>query len=114
VSAGLDAAGIDHAVTGAAAAGRIAPYVTAVPVSEIWIDSVAPLDDAVSATGAEEADTGHNLAFVQANGDEPLAFRGKVEGTWIVNPLRLFYDLRNDPRRGREQADALRREVIGF
>jgi hypothetical protein len=114
VSAGLDAAGIDHAVTGAAAAGRIAPYVTAVPVSEIWVDSIAPLDDAVSATGAEEADTGHNLAFVQANGDEPLAFRRKVEGTWIVNAFRLFYDLRNDPRRGREQADALRREVIGF
>jgi hypothetical protein len=114
VSAGLDAAGIDHAVTGAAAAARIAPFVTAVPVAEVWIDSAASLEDAAAATGTEVAETGHNLAFVQANGDEPLAFRRKVDGLWTVNPFRLFYDLRNDPRRGHEQAETLRREVIGF
>ena len=114
VSAGLDAVGIDHAVTGAAAAARIAPFITAVPVAEIWIDSVASLDDAAVATGAEAVESGHNLAFVQANGDEPLAFRRQVDGIWAVNPFRLFYDLRNDPRRGHEQAETLRREVIGF
>jgi hypothetical protein len=114
VSAGLDAVGIDHAVTGAAAAARIAPFVTAVPVAEIWIGSVASLDDAAVATGAEAVESGHNLAFVQANGDEPLAFRRQVDGIWGVNPFRLFYDLRNDPRRGHEQAETLRREVIGF
>jgi hypothetical protein len=114
MSAGLNAAGIDHAVTGAAAAARIAPFITAVPVAEIWIDSVASLEEAVVAAGAEHAETGHNLAFLQANGDEPLAFRRKVDGIWAVNPFRLFYDLRNDPRRGHEQAETLRREVIGF
>lgn len=114
VSAALHAAGIDHAVTGAAAAARIAPFVTAVPVAEIWIESVASLEEAAAASGAEIAETGHNLAFVQANGDEPLAFRRQVEGIWSVNAFRLFYDLRNDPRRGHEQAETLRREVIGF
>jgi hypothetical protein len=114
VSAGLDAAGIDHAVTGAAAAARIAPSITAVPVAEVWVDSVGALEDAAAASGAELAETGHNLAFLQAGGDEPLAFRRKVEGIWAVNPFRLFYDLRNDPRRGHEQAETLRREVIGF
>jgi hypothetical protein len=114
VSAGLDAAGIDHAVSGATAAARIAPFVTAVPVTEVWVDSLAALEEAAVATSAEIAETGHNLAFLQANGDEPLAFRRKVEGIWAVNPFRLFYDLRNDPRRGHEQAETLRREVIGF
>ena len=85
-----------------------------VPVAEIWIDSVASLEDAAAATGAEVAETGHNLAFLRANGDEPLAFRRKVDGIWTVNRFRLFYDLRNDPRRGHEQAETLRREVIGF
>ncbi len=84
------------------------------PVAEIWIDSVASLDDAAVATGAEAVESGHNLAFVQANGDEPLAFRRQVDGIWAVNSFRLFYDLRNDPRRGHEQAETLRREVIGF
>jgi hypothetical protein len=114
VSAGLDAAGIEHAVTGAAAAARVAPFVTAVPVAEIWLSSVASRDDLATAAGAEVAETGHNLVLAQADGDEPLAFRREVEGIWTVNPFRLFYDLRNDPRRGREQAETLRREVIGF
>jgi hypothetical protein len=114
VSTSLGAAGIEHAVTGVAAAALVAPFVTAIPVSEIWVDSVASLDDAVAASGAEAVDTGSNLVFVQGNGDEPLAFRRQVEGAWIVNPVRLFYDLRRDPRRGREQAEKLRQEVIGF
>lgn len=114
VSAALGEAGIEHALTGAAAAARIAPFVTAVPVTEIWVDSLASVDESVAVSDAEAAETGYNLTFVQGRGDEPLAFRRQVEGAWIVNPLRLFYDLRNDPRRGREQADHLRQEVIGF
>jgi hypothetical protein len=47
-------------------------------------------------------------------GNAPLAFRRKVDDVWTVDPFRLFFDLRQDPRRGREQADRLRKEVIGF
>jgi hypothetical protein len=114
VSAALEAAGIEHAVTGATAAARVAPFVTSVPVAEIWISSVAAPDDIAATAGAEVADSGHNLVFAQAGGDEPLAFRREVEGIWTVNPFRLLYDLRHDPRRGREQADILRQEAIGF
>jgi hypothetical protein len=114
VGAALHTAGIEYALTGAAAAVRVAPFVTAVPVAEIWISSVVSPDDVASAAGSEVAETGHNLVFAQTNGDEPLAFRHDVEGITTVNPFRLFYDLRNDPRRGREQAETLRREVIGF
>jgi len=38
----------------------------------------------------------------------------KVEDMWTANPFRLFLDLRKAARRGREQADRLRQEVIGF
>jgi hypothetical protein len=114
VSEALDAAGVGHAVTGAAAAALVAPFVTAVPVTEVWVDAVVSLDDAVVAAGAEVVDSGANLVLVQGNGDEPLAFRRQEEGMWIVNPFRLFSDLRRNPRRGREQAESLRQEVIGF
>jgi hypothetical protein len=114
VSGGLEAAGIEHAVTGAAAAARLAPFVTAVPVAEIWLSAIASLEDVAAATDSEVADTGHNLVFAQTRGDEPLAFRRTVDRISMVNLFRLFYDLRRDPRRGREQADALRRDVIGF
>ena len=46
--------------------------------------------------------------------DTPLAFREKAKGLWVANRFRLYGDLRSDPRRGREQADHLRQEVIGF
>lgn len=114
VSGGLEGAGIEHAVTGAAAAARLAPFVTAVPVAEIWLSAIASLEDVAAATDSELADTGHNLVFARTKGDEPLAFRRTVDRISMVNPFRLFYDLRRDPRRGREQADAVRREVIGF
>jgi hypothetical protein len=114
LSAGLDAAGIGHAVTGVAAAAFVAPFVTAIPVSEIWVDSTVSLDEVVAASDAEAVETGPNVVFVQARGDEPLAFRRQSERAWVVNPVRLFADLRGDPRRGREQAERLRQEVFGF
>jgi hypothetical protein len=114
VDAALHASGIDYAVTGAAAATRVAPFISAVPVAEIWIGSVAAPDDVVAAAGSEVVESGHNLVFAQTDGDAPLAFRREVEEIRTVNPFRLVYDLRNDPRRGREQADRLRRGVIGF
>ena len=57
---------------------------------------------------------GQNVVFLQAKDDAPLAFRELVKGMWVVNHFRLYADLRHDPRRGREQADHLRQEVIGF
>jgi hypothetical protein len=65
-------------------------------------------------TQAERVTNGHNIVFLQAKDDTPLAFREKANGLWVANRFRLYADLRNDPRRGREQADHLRREVIRF
>ena len=114
VSAGLDRAGIEHAVTGAAAAQHLAPFVTSVSVTEVWLGPLASAEDSVVLLDAEVADTGNNLVFAQTKGSEPLAFRRKIDDVWMVNDMRLFLDLRSDPRRGQEQADRLREEVIGF
>ena len=114
VSNALEVAGIEHAVTGAAAGAVLAPFVTAVPITDLWITEAISLDDAAQAAGAEVVDSGNNLIFRQAAGDVPLAFREKVEGIWTVDRFRLFHDLREDPRRGREQATRVREEVIGF
>ncbi len=66
------------------------------------------------AVGADQVSDGHNLVFLQAKGDTPLAFSERKEGLWLANRFRLYFDLRTNPRRGREQADNLRREIIGF
>lgn len=114
LSRALTEANIEHAVTGAAGAARLAPFITAIPVTEIWIAETVRLDHAVAAVGADVVNDGHNILLQQVAGDAPLAFRQKVEAVWTADRFRLFYDLRHDPRRGREQADRLREEVIGF
>jgi len=114
LSRALTEARIDHAVTGAAGAMRLAPFITAVPVTDIWVAETTAIDLVAEKVRADTVHEGHNILFRQAAGDGPLAFRQRVEDVWTVNSFRLFYDLRQDPRRGREQADRLREEVIGF
>ncbi len=112
VSEGLRNEGTAHAVTGAAAAARLAPFITAVPVTEVWIAATADPEALAGVLDAEAVSTGHNLLLLQAEDDTPLAFHQDVDGLSLVNPFRLYYDLRRDPRRGREQAERLREEIL--
>lgn len=115
VTHGLDAQDVTHAVTGAAAAALLAPSVTAVPVTELWVTEAVAVDDVLQTVDAEAVDSGHNLVLLQARDDLPLAFRAKTaEGLWTVNHARLYADLRADPCRGRELADRIRRELLRF
>lgn len=114
LGANLTRARIDHALTGAAAAMRLAPFVTAVPVAEVWVNATAASEDLYDGAHVDLVTEGHNVVFLQAKDDAPLAFREKVENLWLANRFRIYADLRRDPRRGREQADNFRREVIGF
>lgn len=114
LSRALDEADIEHAVTGAAAAARLAPFVTAVPVTEVWVSELIDLADAAQAAGADPVTEGHNVSFRSAKNDAPLMFRERHDDAWLADTFRIYIDLRADPRRGREQADRLREEVIGF
>jgi hypothetical protein len=101
-------------MTGPVVAQRLAPFITAVPVADIWVTQRVQLTTAASAAGAEPVETGHNLIFAQVDGDTPLAFRTERDGLPVANRFRLYLDLLRNPRRGREQAARLREEVIGF
>lgn len=109
----LTTSGIDYALTGAGAASLVAPIVTAVPVAEVWVTAKAAPEDLYDGAQADPVTEGHNVVFLQAKDDTPLAFRERKQGLWLANRFRLYADLRGDPRRGREQAENLRREVIG-
>ena len=114
VGRNLAASGLDYAFTGAAAASVIAPFVTAMPVAEVWVTARAMPGRLPEAAGGEAADSGYNVVFWQAKDDTPLAFRHKPAGLWLANRFRVYADLRRDSRRGQEQAAHLRQEVIGF
>lgn len=110
----LGRSGIDYALTGAGAASLVAPFITAVPVAELWVAATAAPDELYDGAQADPVTDGENVVFLQAKDDTPLAFREKKNDLWLANRFRLYADLRRDPRRGREQAENLRREVIGF
>lgn len=114
LGANLERAGIDYALTGAAGANLLAPFVTAVPVVEVWAAATAAGEELLRGAGADPVTQGQNVVFLQEKDDLPLAFREQTTGGWVANRFRLYVDLRRDPRRGREQADHLRQEVIGF
>ena len=105
---------IPYAVSGAGAASLLAPFVTAVPVVDVWTTANAMPDDLFSAADAEPVESGQNVVFLQAKHDSPLAFRENVDGIWIANRFRVYADLLADPRRGAEQARHLRSEVLGY
>ena len=110
----LGRSNIEYALTGAAAGSLVAPFATALPVVEVWVQATAAAELLYDAAGADPVSDGQNVVFLQAKDDAPLVFREQVNDLWMVNRFRLYVDLRRDPRRGREQADHLRREVIGF
>lgn len=110
----LEKNGVAHALTGAAAGSLVAPFVTAVPIVEVWVQATASPEELYEATGATPVDRGHNVVFLQDKNDAPLAFREQEQGLRVVNRFRLYVDLLRDPRRGREQAQHLRKEVIRF
>jgi hypothetical protein len=110
----LDRGGVDYALTGAAAGSLLAPFTTALPVAEVWVTATAAPEQLYHASGADSVTEGQNIVFLQAKDDTPLAFREQASGLWVANRFRIYYDLRLDPRRGREQADHLREELIRF
>jgi len=110
----LKKASIDYAFTGPAAGALVAPFITAVPVVDLYVTEQVAKQDLLTATEVEEVPDGQNIIFHQGRNDAALAFADKADNVWIVNRFRLYADLRRDPRRGREQAEHLRREVIGF
>ena len=110
----LDDRVVDYAITGAAAASLVAPFVTALPVVDVWASASADPKEWFGAVGGEPVESGQNIVLMQAKYDSPLAFRERVDGLSVANRFRVYADLLGDPRRGAEQAKHLRSEVIGF
>ena len=114
VSERLERAGIEHAVTGVAAAALLAPALTSVAVAQVRIRAAVLPPTALEALDARHVDEGANVVLVQGADDAELRFRRKVDGVWLAADTRIYLDALRDPRRGREQADVYRETVLGI
>jgi hypothetical protein len=114
VSTRLASRQIEHAVTGACAALFVAPHLTDARTCEVWVDPALGANLVIDALGAAPIGKGGNVVVLQARTDAPLHAAREIDAVVVANPLRLYADLLEDPRRGQEQAGFLRETVLGF
>lgn len=114
VSGRLAGERIAHAVTGACAALLVAPHVTDVRTCEVWVEPATSEGLVAGALGTAPVDKGGNVVVLRARTEAPLLAARQAGAITVANPLRLYADLLEDPRRGEEQATFLRETVLGF
>lgn len=105
------------AVTGWAGLEVAAPFVTAVPVLQIYVTTEATNDgrlrDVMKKTGLREVDEGARVEFWPTS-ELVLRLAMKKRSLPIASAPRLYADLRALGGRGEEAAAHLREELIGF
>jgi hypothetical protein len=114
ISRRLAEVGIEHAITGSAAAARRLPALTNVPVTQVIVTAARSPDEIIEAIDARPAAEGFNVLLTQRGDDIELRFRREIDGVWLAADTRIYVDALRDPRRGREQADAFRAAAFGF
>jgi hypothetical protein len=94
-----------------------APFVTAVPVLQIYVPTEASADGrlrtTMQAAGLREVDEGARVEFWTASATA-LSLSSTTAGVPVVSAPRLYADLRALGGRGEEAAQHVREELIGF
>jgi hypothetical protein len=113
LAAGLEGSGITWGLTGVGAAALLAPYLTSVGHYEVWVTSPHAPAFALERMGAMAVERGVNLTLLR--GPAAVLLGGRMqEDVWLASAVRVYVDLLQDPARGKEQAEHLRDQVIGF
>ena len=110
----LDKHGIGWAVTGWAAAERLAPLATAIPALQVYVEEHAlrgPLTLAMQEISLRQVESGGRIEF---RGADPhlLKLATRRDGLPIATAPRVFADLQALGGRGEDAAAHLREEVI--
>lgn len=110
----LDKHGIGWAVTGWTAAEQLAPFATAVPALQVYVEERAfwgPLTMAIQEIPVREVESGGRIEFRSAD-PRLLKLATRRNGIPLATAPRVFADLQALGGRGEEAAEHLREEVI--
>lgn len=105
---------IEYALTLSSGAASVAPFATSVDRLHIIVPAAAKLDGVVEATGLKPAEDGANVTLMVARQRAPLMLRRRVDGICVASDVQLYLDLQSWPARGKEQAEYLRKERLGY
>jgi hypothetical protein len=106
--------GIEYAITHEAAGQRYAPFLSSVSQVRGRVLNSPEVERALADLGARAVSEGSNLGIIEAKSAGELLFREQVNGVWLASPIQVYLDLVGGEGRGKEMAEHLRRERIGF
>lgn len=104
--------GLKYALTLQAGASSVTPYVRPVNV-HLYVDP-EKLDSWQEFLRLQLTELGGNIFLVEPYDDGVFYKVQRARGINVVSNVQLYIDLYNYPARGREAAEHLRKEVIGF
>jgi hypothetical protein len=105
---------IEYAITHEAAGQRYAPFLSSVSQVRCRVLNSPEVERGLADLGARAVSEGSNLALIEAKSPGELLFREQVNGVWLASPIQVYLDLVGSEGRGKEMAEHLRRERIGF
>lgn len=100
----------DYALTLGAAASFVAP---AVRSTDIYLYARADRSRIIERLDLKPVEFGGNVYLVDPPDEGVFMYSRKMEGLTLVSNLQLYLDLYNYPMRGREQAEAVRKLMLG-
>ncbi len=105
---------VAYAVSYEAAAQCYAPFLSSLSQVRVRLLPSTSFETAMSELGARVVNEGANLVVIEAKSAGELLFRQKVGGIWLAPPVQVYLDLLRAEGRGKELAEHLRKERIGF
>ena len=105
------ALGRRYALTMFAGASLTAPFAR---FDEVAAYVEGPAQVWLASLGAEPVESGSNLQLVVPRNPDVLEDARRARGFFVASDLQLYADLYGNPGRGREQAEFLRKERIGY
>jgi len=103
-----------YAVTSFSAAALVPPFVRGVSKVEWYIKDEIMTENWIKALDLRLVESGANAILISP-ADLGVFYRSqKVDNVTLASNIQLYLDLYKDPARGKEQAEFLRKEKIGF
>ena len=103
-----------YAVTSFAAASLVAPFIRGLSTVAFYVPYAAAIEPWTKALDLRPVEAGPNVILLIPY-DEGVLYRTQtVNDLTLVGNIQMYLELYNNPARGREQAEFLREQKIGF
>lgn len=106
--------GLDYALTEQSAAQTYAPFLTSVSRVTCRLAFGRHVNELYAEMEARTVNEGANLDVIETRSHGEFLFRERVGPLWLASPVQVYLDLLRSGGRGKEMAEHLRRERIGF